>query len=263
MNNVNQTLYIPLCGKACVSRKGVILHDPNAERIWEAEGFPLRGKAASKWLAYYMGMRAAVFDSWVREQMKRFPEAIVIHLGCGLDSRAERVERGEHLWYDVDFPAVIHVRRRYYEESSTYRMVAADIREEAWLKEIPAGCQAIVVMEGVSMYLAPEEYRALCASLRHRCGEISLLVDCYTQLGAKASKYKNPVQDVGVTRVYGVSDPEELAEGTGLSFVKEHEMTPQALIDELKGGEKFLFRHLYGGTVAGKLYRLYEYKSCV
>ena len=260
MNNVNQTLYIPLYGKSYVSRKGVILHDPKAEEIWAAEGFALRGKSASKWLAYYMGMRAAVFDAWVQEQMKRFPESTVIHLGCGLDSRVERVERGEHLWYDVDFPAVIHERRRYYEESATYRMVASDVRESAWLEELPAGRHAIVVMEGVSMYLAPEEFRGLCAALQRRCGNVSLLVDCYTQLGAKGSKYKNPVQDVGVTQVYGVSRPEELAEGSGLSFVKEHEMTPQALIDTLQGGEKFLFRHLYGGTLAGKLYRLYEYE---
>ena len=45
MNNVNKTLYIPLHGKAYVSRKGIILRDPKAEEIWAAEGFPLRGKA--------------------------------------------------------------------------------------------------------------------------------------------------------------------------------------------------------------------------
>ena len=62
MDNVNKTLYIPLYGKAYVSRRGLILRDSKAEEIWTAEGFPLRGKSASKWLAYYMGMRAAVFD---------------------------------------------------------------------------------------------------------------------------------------------------------------------------------------------------------
>ena len=62
MDNVNKTLYIPLYGKAYVSKKGIILRDPKAEVIWAAEGFPLKGKSKSKWLAYYMGMRAAVFD---------------------------------------------------------------------------------------------------------------------------------------------------------------------------------------------------------
>ena len=62
MDNVNKTLYIPLYGKALVSQKGLFLHDPKAEEIWAKEGFPLKGKSASQWLAYYMGMRAAVFD---------------------------------------------------------------------------------------------------------------------------------------------------------------------------------------------------------
>ena len=56
MESVNKTLYIPLYGKAYVSRKGLFLDDPQARKIWDAEGFPLTGKAKSKWLAYYMGM---------------------------------------------------------------------------------------------------------------------------------------------------------------------------------------------------------------
>ena len=70
MNNVNKTLYIPLYGKSYVSKKGIILSDKKAEQIWEAEGFPLKGKSKSKWLAYYMGMRSAVFDAWIKEEME-------------------------------------------------------------------------------------------------------------------------------------------------------------------------------------------------
>ena len=46
MNNVSKTLYIPLYGKAYVSRKGLFLNDRKAEEIWEKKGFPLKGKAA-------------------------------------------------------------------------------------------------------------------------------------------------------------------------------------------------------------------------
>ena len=45
MNNVNKTLYIPLYGKAYVSRKNIILRDKKAEEIWNAEGFELKGKS--------------------------------------------------------------------------------------------------------------------------------------------------------------------------------------------------------------------------
>ena len=72
MNGVNKTLYIPLYGKAYVSKKGIILNDKTAEQIWEKEGFELKGKSKSKWLAYYMGMRSAVFDNWLKAQMEDF-----------------------------------------------------------------------------------------------------------------------------------------------------------------------------------------------
>ena len=38
MNNINQTLYIPLYGKAYVSQKGIILNDKQAEKIWVLDG---------------------------------------------------------------------------------------------------------------------------------------------------------------------------------------------------------------------------------
>ena len=80
MNSVNQTLYIPLYGKAYVSKKGIFLNDKKAEEIWQAEGFPLKGKSKSKWLAYYMGIRSAVFDSWLKQQMADAQDAVVIHI---------------------------------------------------------------------------------------------------------------------------------------------------------------------------------------
>ena len=254
MNSVNKTLYIPLRGKAYVSRKGIILRDPKAEEIWASEGFPLKGKSASKWLAYYMGMRAAVFDRWVKEQMDKDPYAIVLHIGCGMDSRYHRVGRDEHPWFDVDFPEVIAQRRRYYMEKGEYRMIGADVTDPHWLDALPGG-NAIVVMEGVSMYLPPEKLKeAVDAMVAHFHG-VRLLMDCYTNFAARASRYKNPINDVGVTQVYGMDDPRTLD-----GFVRELEMTPPDLVAELQGMEGRIFRKLYAGTIARKMYRLYEYR---
>ena len=258
MDNVNKTLYIPLYGKSFVSKKGVILHDPKAEEIWAAEGFPLNGKSRSKWLAYYMGMRSAVFDRWVAGEMDESPDAVMLHLGCGMDSRFLRVGKAQ-LWFDVDFLEVIDQRRRYYAESEHYHMIASDIREAAWLEQIP-GSSAIVVMEGVSMYLKPEELKAVLKNLTDRFEKVKILMDCYTEFAAKASKYKNPINDVGVTKVYGLDDPAEL-EGEHLRFCKSHEMTPQDLIDQLQGMEKTIFRKLYAGKIADGMYRLYEFEG--
>ncbi len=261
MNNVNKTLYIPLYGKAYVSQKGVILHDPKAEEIWAAEGFALKGKSKSKWLAYYMGMRSAVFDDWLREQMNLDKDAIVIHIGCGMDSRITRVGSLGHAWYDVDFPEVIQERKQYYQETTEYRMIESDARKNEWLKSLPREKNAIIVMEGVSMYFQLDELRKLLKDLSSQFNQVHLLMDCYTVWAAKASKYKNPINDVGVTEVHGIDDPKVLEEGTGLAFMKELEMTPKTYVNRLRGLEKVIFQKVFGGKLSTKMYRLYEYRS--
>lgn len=257
--SVNKTLYIPLYGKAYVSRRSLFINDGWAERIWEAEGFPIKGKSKSKWLAYYMGIRSAVFDDWVKEKLTETDDAVVLHIGCGMDSRAFRIGDCQHPWYDLDFPEVIAERKKYYSESEHYKMLGCDLRSIDWLSDLPCG-RAIVLMEGVSMYLSPEELRAALDRITDHFASTSLLIDCYTPLAARLSKYKNPINDVGVRTVWGIDDP-KLLESERLKFATEQNMTPKEYINELHGLEKFVFSRLYAGGFSKKLYRLFAYET--
>lgn len=260
MDNVNKTLYIPLYGKAQVSKRGIIISDPMAEKIWDAHGFPLKGKSRSKWLTLYMGMRAAVFDRWTISRAREEPDTVVLHMGCGLDARILRTGL-ENEWYDIDFPEVIEHRKVCFPEKERYHLLGADVREEGWLPSLPKGGTAIVVMEGMSMYLTRRELLDLLTRLSAHFGRVKLLMDCYTEFAAKATKYKNPINDVGVAQVYGLDDPQVLTEGTGFRFVQEHDLTPKDLIDQLRGKERRIFRSVFAGAMARKLYRLHELES--
>ena len=259
MDNVNKTLYIPLRGKAYVSGLGILLSDPEAEAIWAAEGFPLKGKSASKWLAYSMGIRAAVFDRWLTAQLETLPDATVLHLGCGLDSRCRRVKT-DNPWFDVDFPAVIEERKRYFAEKENYRMIGCDLRED-FLKGIPVGGRAIVVMEGISMYLSAPELQSLLGRLACHFSEIRLLMDTYTRFAAKATKYKNPINDVGVTQVHGFDEPKTPEDSTGFRFVQEWDMNPADMVSQLPKKDQRIYRLVYGGKMARKICWLYEYRT--
>ena len=62
-----------------------------------------------------IAMRARQFDSWTTEYLADHPDAVVLHLGCGLDSRVYRINPPPGVrWLDVDFPEVIELRRRVY-----------------------------------------------------------------------------------------------------------------------------------------------------
>ena len=263
MNEVNKTLYIPLYGKSLVSKKGIILHDTKAEEIWSKEGFELKGRSKSKWLAYNMAMRAKVFDDWTEKMLIESPDAVVIHIGCGLDGRCLRVRQEYKLWVDCDFPDVLDIRRQYYNESESYRMMALDAADTDRIRELPDGGSAVIVLEGLSMYLTNSELKALIAALQAKYQKIFVLMDVYTVFGAQASEKKNPVNDVGVTKVYGVDDIEGILDGTGVKKIAEHSFTPVESVGELKPLEKVFFKLLFTGRTYRKIYRLYELRSIV
>lgn len=261
MNEVNKTLYIPLYGKSKVSQQGIILNDPSAERIWKEEAFPIRGKSGSKWLAYNMAMRARVFDDWTDSMLQRSNDAVVLHIGCGLDSRHLRVKTPCSEWVDCDLPDVIEIRKKYFRENETYHMRALDASRPEQIGSLPDRDTAIVVLEGLSMYLTNSQVWGLLQALDKKYRELHILMDVYTEFGVKASKYKNPVKDVGVTELYGIDAIESIIEGLRIRFEKEHSFTPAALVNELTPIERRFFRLLYTGKLYRKIYRLYELKA--
>lgn len=261
MNEVNKTLFIPLYGKALISRQGIIITDKKAEEIWEKEAFPLKGKSKSKWLAYYMAMRARVFDDWTDRTIQQCPESLVLHIGCGLDDRHDRVRGNYAQWIDVDLPEVISVRQRYFQESSVYHMIGMDAAKPDGIKGFPPANCVIVILEGISMYLQNSELKRLLETLQEKYPEVHILMDVYTEFAAKASKYKNPVNELGVTELYGIDDVECLVADINLMVKAEHSLTPDDLVDELEGFERRFFRLLFTGALARRLYRLFEFET--
>ena len=258
MNEVNRTLFIPLYGKSKVSRQGIIIKDEMAEKIWDAEGFEIKGKSKSKWLGYSMAMRAKVFDEWTEKMLVENPDALVLHIGCGLDSRCLRVSAPYAKWIDGDFQDVIEVRKKYYSENEKYRMQFFDLSKSEMIENLPGAKTAVVILEGISMYLKNEEIREFLKNIGKKYDAVHILMDAYTVFGAKASKYKNPINDVGVTQVWGIDDIQTVLEGTSFKFVAEHSMTPDKMIAELPSSERWFFKLLFAGSFAKKIYRLYE-----
>ena len=227
MNEVNKTLYIPLYGKSKVSRQGIILNDPSAEEIWKEEAFPIHGKSKSKWLA----------------------------------SRCRRIQNACAQWVDCDLPAVIEIRKKHFQENEWYHMLALDASRPDQIGSLPDCGTAIVILEGLSMYLTNSQVRSLLQALGEKYQELHILMDVYTEFGVRASKYKNPVNDVGVTELYGIDEIGSIINDLRIRFVKEHSFTPEALVNELAPLERLFFQLLFTGKTYRKIYRLYELEA--
>ena len=257
------TLYIPLYAKAYLSSRQLFIHDPKAEEIWAVNGTDLIGKAKSKWIAYYTGMRVAVIDRWTQRQVLQYPDAIAVQISCGMDSRNERIGRAASHWYDVDFPEVIEERRKYFQDTDQYRMIAGDAATTGWLDQLPDAQTAIVVMDAVYMYLPRTDFERLGIALATKYPHVHLILDTYSDWLVRASnRYaKHPVRQVGSELVSGMDNPTEMGERIGIPFVHAINMTPPTLVKQLPWLDRMLFRTLFTLNFSKQLYRMYMFSK--
>jgi O-methyltransferase involved in polyketide biosynthesis len=128
-------------------------------------------------------MRMRKFDSHVRNFLSRNPDAVVVHIGCGLDTRFERVDNERVEWFDLDLPDVIELRRKLHiSESGRYHMLAASVFEDAWLEEISCFKPSpfMFVAEGVFPYFSEAQVKSLFIKLLKRFPGAELVCDAHT-----------------------------------------------------------------------------------
>ena len=157
-----KTLLIPLYAKALDSRsKNSILKDRKADEIVRSLDYDfanLEGLGVNNLLV----VRAKQFDDWVKEFLRSNPKAVVLNLGCGLDSRVARIGPPPGVdWFDVDFPAVIKERRRFFSDGEGYTMVGSSITQQGWLETIPRDRPVMAVADGVLEYVTEDDARTL------------------------------------------------------------------------------------------------------
>ena len=138
-------------------------------RRWVPAGQPVHGRPARQ-AARRVGRR---FSEPPSERRCAAP-------GCGLDSRVFRLGPPATVqWFDVDQPDVIELRRRLYSDRDGYQMIASSVTDPAWLESIPADRPALVVAEGLLMYLTEAEARQLLSASPTGSAPASCCAICY------------------------------------------------------------------------------------
>jgi O-methyltransferase involved in polyketide biosynthesis len=130
-------------------------------------------------------LRNREFDRYIQDFHRRHPDAVVVHIGCGLDARFERVvEHNDRVeWYDLDFPHVIELHRKFIgEEREHYHLLGCSVLEDTWLEAVSVHrqCRFLFVAEGVFMYLQEAQVRSLVLTLLDHFSGAELVFDCYS-----------------------------------------------------------------------------------
>jgi O-methyltransferase involved in polyketide biosynthesis len=156
-------------------------------------------------------VRTAQYDIWARQFLAVHEHARVVHLGCGLDSRAFRLDPGPGVeWYDIDYPAVIALREKVYPMRPRYHLIAASATDPSWLGQIPADRPVLLLAEGISMYLTEQEGVALLRRVVDRFPSGELQIDFYNWVGIRSQKAHTLVRRSGATLLWAVNSPQDV-----------------------------------------------------
>jgi methyltransferase (TIGR00027 family) len=168
-------------------RPDAIFRDPFARRLAGERGQTIVNELnQGRSLAWAMITRTAVFDEMILDLVRREKVDLVVNLACGLDTRAWRLDLPADLhWVDVDFPVMIDYKTETLKAERPvcrYEAIAADLTDDrarsALFARLGGGAKrALVISEGLLIYLTPEQVSTLASDLHSQASFRWWLID--------------------------------------------------------------------------------------
>jgi O-methyltransferase involved in polyketide biosynthesis len=187
LSGVAETLLIPLYNRAMESqRSDAIMKDEKAVALVTQMNYDfaqvrnIRMNEANK-VARIILTRE--MDRYVRDFLSRHPQSVVVHFGCGFDSRFERVDNGQVEWYDLDLPEVIELRRKFIgDEGERYHLLGCSVLEDTWMEVVKVHSERsfLFLAENVFVYFVEAQVKSLVLRLRDHFPAAELVLDGWT-----------------------------------------------------------------------------------
>jgi O-methyltransferase involved in polyketide biosynthesis len=257
---VQQTLLITLYARAQETRKRKpLLRDPKAVEMIESIDVDTAkyGRAGGPVVV----LRTSILDSWVRAFLAEHPQGTVVELGCGLNTRFERVDNGTVHWIDVDLPDTIELRRSFFADTDRRTMIAASVLDEDWRHAVAdSPGPYFFVAEGVLVYLPEDDVLGTLRDLADRFPGALVAFDNYST-GSMAQQHKMADRRSMDARWAWASDhPRDLGGRIGMRLVDATSplRPPKQIRDRLPLGYRLLLpvlNKLFRGFATLTLYR--------
>lgn len=217
-NTVQETLIVPLYGrKMCSEKFSELYMDVFAKELCERIDYDFTDleKKNNSFLYEFGSLEAAMRQldiMWeIKEYLKKYPEATVVNLGCGLDETGKACDNGICHIVNIDFPDIIEIREKLIAEQDREKNIACDLKDYSWMKEIDASKGVIFFAAGVFHYFKMDEVKSLVLELAKRYTGGCLVFDSVGKLGLKLMMSKT-LKNMGIKDVDGffyINNPEK------------------------------------------------------
>ena len=214
LKGVARTLLVPLACRAIESiRPDAVIHDPRAVDVYHAlSGSTDFLMSMGGTDIFVTTMRVRQFDTYARDFLARHPGGLVLDLGCGLDTRFERLDDGIMNWLGIDLPEVIELRRTVLPDGERCRTIAQSMLEISWLDEIARMDKpAIFLAEGVFPYFSTADVKPMVLAMAERFPAGELVFDAASPFISRHHNRTSSVLKRSGTRIlWDAKNPQDL-----------------------------------------------------
>jgi len=188
IENVSDTaLWVAVYRAMETERSDAIFRDPFARRLAGERGVEiLKSIPRATSVAWAMIVRTAVYDEIILDAVQTRKVDLVLNLAAGLDARPWRLALPPTLrWVDVDLPGILKYKTDAMQGERTtcrYEAIQADltdalVRRALFQRLGWESARALVVTEGLLLYLSAEEVGALAGALHEAASFQWWLID--------------------------------------------------------------------------------------
>jgi len=223
LQGVARTLLVPLACRAIESpRADAIIHDPRAVELFNALGGSrdfLMGM--SELDQTFTVMRTRQFDRCARAFLAKSPGGLVVDIGCGLDTRFDRLDDGQMAWLGLDFPEVIALRRQFLPDTERCWSLPCSMLDLTWLDAVAQMNKPVIFLaEGVFPYFSTSDVKPLLMAMAARFPGGEMVFDALSPLMNWFHNQTSSVLKRSGTRVrWDAKNPAEL-EAWGLRLLE-------------------------------------------
>lgn len=194
-DSVAETLFIPLYMRALESKRtDAIIKDDLACELVNSIDYDFSKYKSAKASELGCAIRIRHFDRKVEEFIENNPDGVVVLIGCGLDTRYQRIKnKSNTVFYELDLPEVIDLREKLLPQTELDRYIKASMFEKRWmdeLKEKHGNSPFIFIIEGVFMYFPEKDLLDFLSEIAERFVNSEIYFDiCNKFVRGKASKH--------------------------------------------------------------------------
>lgn len=169
-----------------------------------------------------VAVRTDILDELSKEFIATHPDALIVNIAAGLDTRFYRMDNGKITWIELDLPDTTVVRQQLMEETDRHKTLAASALDTDWMDELQTDSPVLFIVEGLLMYLPEEQIKGMVAAMVEYFPKAEFLLEVMGATQAKNTHRNDAISKTNAKFQFGIRDASEMGEWhPGLEYLKD------------------------------------------